>query len=308
MSAVAPPTITSLPPAPQRLVDAPEVYIPKADAWADAVHASVPEFNAVAVTTYQNALAAEDGAELAEGHAATAGIAAATALSATTKAATSDSPLEMVDGTQPVSLNETGRTYQDGDVLVATRRGDPNTRLIGEVDNWDGQDFDFIIGEDGVIDPLGTADTYDDWDFLPSSFYDMGATKAQMLAMTRSDVAATPLAMKEMLEPFALTDGATVTPSGLNGLDFTWPIGGNRTLAPITNTYKGASGTIEITQDGVGSRILAVGGTNVWRRRGGLGTLSTGAGKIDELEYKVRAVDGSGTATRITYDIIKDPT
>ena len=128
------------------------------------------------------------------------------------------------------------------------------------------------------------------------------ASAPMILAASSLTAAFTPGGWKAALTPYALTDGPTVTPDGLNGLDFTWTIGGNRTLAAITNTYPGAAGSIEITQDATGNRILAV--ASAWKRST-LGVLSTPAGSVDELEYKVRAVDGSGVATRISYDILR---
>jgi hypothetical protein len=85
----------------------------------------------------------------------------------------------------------------------------------------------------------------------------------------------------------ALTDGATVTPDFSAGLNFTWTIGGNRTLANPTNAKEGQQGTIQVTQDGTGSRLISSYGAN-YRFAGGTDiVLSTTASAIDLLFYQV---------------------
>lgn len=163
----------------------------------------------------------------------------------------------------------------------------------------------FTATAGAVPSPLGNANKFLFSDGTNVLWQTVGATTAQILAATSLTAAITPGGNKAALVPYALTDGATVTPNGLLGLDFTWPIGGNRTLGAITNTYPGARGTITCTQDATGNRILAV--HSSWKRRGGLGVLSTTALAVDEIPYEVKAVDGSGTATRTLYDVIRDP-
>lgn len=107
------------------------------------------------------------------------------------------------------------------------------------------------------------------------------------------------------LAPVALTDSATVTPDFGAGLDFTLTKSQNGSLANPTNAKVGQRGTITVTQDGTGGRTMSYG--SAWKRRGGAPALSTGAGKIDELVYEVKAQSG-GVATRIVYDLLKDAT
>jgi Protein of unknown function (DUF2793) len=86
----------------------------------------------------------------------------------------------------------------------------------------------------------------------------------------------------------ALTDGATVTPDFAAGINFTWTIGGNRTLANPSNIVPGQNGCIEITQDGTGTRTIAYGSD--YRFAGGTDiVLSTAAGALDLLFYYVTA-------------------
>jgi hypothetical protein len=85
----------------------------------------------------------------------------------------------------------------------------------------------------------------------------------------------------------ALTDGATVTPDLAAGFNFTWAIGGNRTLANPTNAKEGQMGCIRVTQDGTGSRLISSYGAN-YRFAGGTDiVLSTAAGAVDLLFYQV---------------------
>lgn len=97
--------------------------------------------------------------------------------------------------------------------------------------------------------------------------------------------------------PQALTDGATVTPDFGAGFNFEWTIGGNRTLANPTNAKPGQSGTIRVTQDATGSRVISYG--NNWRFPSGSatgGVLSTAANAIDIIAYTV-GTDGLIYAT-----------
>jgi hypothetical protein len=85
----------------------------------------------------------------------------------------------------------------------------------------------------------------------------------------------------------ALTDGATVTPDFAAGLNFTWTIAGNRTLANPSSAKEGQTGVIQVTQDGTGSRTISAYG-NQYRFAGGTDiVLSTAAGAIDLLFYVV---------------------
>lgn len=83
-----------------------------------------------------------------------------------------------------------------------------------------------------------------------------------------------------------LTDGATITPDFSLGNDFELTLGGNRTLANPSNLVAGQSGSIKVNQDGTGSRTLGYGSYYKFSAATAP-TLSTGAGRIDILHYKV---------------------
>jgi hypothetical protein len=87
----------------------------------------------------------------------------------------------------------------------------------------------------------------------------------------------------------ALTDGATITPDFAVANNFSVTLGGNRTLANPSNLTAGQSGSIFLTQDGTGSRVLSWG--SYWDFAGGgtAPTLSTAASAVDRVDYIVRS-------------------
>lgn len=98
--------------------------------------------------------------------------------------------------------------------------------------------------------------------------------------------------------PATLTDGATVTPDFSAGTNFTWTMGGSRTLANPTNIVAGQSGVIVIKQDGTGSRVLSYG--SYWDADGGTDyVLSTAANSVDILVWYAES------STHILYKVHK---
>lgn len=251
MSITPTPTIDVLPAAPLRS-DSDPAFVAKSEVWVAAQPTFRAQLVAVAAAVEANGMAAETAGVLAEA-------AAVTALGATNLVATSNTPMTMVAGTKAVTWNGVSANiaFANGEIVVAQRLGDPNTKLVGEVQARAGLNFDFVVGLNGVINPSGGG-PYSDWSFVSARFYASGASKAQVLAAISADVPMTPLSSREALEPYALSDTPTIGGfSGLNGLDFTLTIGGSRTLPALTNTYPGARGKIKITQDGTGGRALA---------------------------------------------------
>ena len=111
------------------------------------------------------------------------------------------------------------------------------------------------------------------------------ATAAQVRANT-ADKALSTDETWSAADYVALTDAATVAVDLGAGINFSLTIGGNRTLGAPSNTKNGQAGEIIITQDGTGSRTLAYHAN--WKFAGGTDpTLSTAAGAIDVLSYKV---------------------
>lgn len=100
-------------------------------------------------------------------------------------------------------------------------------------------------------------------------------------------------------EVTALADGATITPDFNDSNFFSVTLTGNRVLDNPTNLVAGQSGCIFVMQDATGSRTLAYG--SYWDFEGGTApSLSTGANKVDRVDYVVR------TATSIHASLSKD--
>lgn len=85
------------------------------------------------------------------------------------------------------------------------------------------------------------------------------------------------------------TDGATVTFDLSAGNVHTVTLGGNRTLA-ISNETAGQFFSIELTQDGTGSRTVTWFSTINWAG-GSAPTLTTTAGKKDTFVFRCTAAD-----------------
>lgn len=118
-----------------------------------------------------------------------------------------------------------------------------------------------------------------------SAWADFAATNAQIWAGSVAERFLTPAGLYSASAPVALTSGATITPDGDNGFNFTLTIAHNATLANPSNFDVGRSGLIVITQDGTGSRTLAYGSN--WKFPGGAPVLSTAVGAVDVLAYYV---------------------
>lgn len=111
------------------------------------------------------------------------------------------------------------------------------------------------------------------------------AAGTDLLAGSDDAKAVTSKAVKDSVAFGTITDGATVTLDLAVNVNYTWTIGGNRTLANPSNMVVGMRGTIRITQDGTGNRTLSFG--SKWKKPGGSIALSTAAGAIDRLDFQV---------------------
>jgi hypothetical protein len=99
--------------------------------------------------------------------------------------------------------------------------------------------------------------------------------------------------------PSVLTDAATVTPNFRTANNFSWTIGGNRTLANPSNQNVGQGGIIVITQDVTGGRTLVFGSN--WKfENGTVPSLTTTPLAVDVLVYYVES------SSRITARLITD--
>lgn len=150
----------------------------------------------------------------------------------------------------------------------------------------------YITAREGTLAYLQDEDKF--YLFDGSAWGAVQASASQVWTGTATNRNITPKSLLDAAAPVALTSGTTITPDFNAGFNFSLTLAHNATLANPTNQKPGQSGTIEITQDGTGSRTLAY-GTN-WKFPGGAPVLSTAAGAIDLLAYVVQA-SGRITAT-----------
>jgi len=91
----------------------------------------------------------------------------------------------------------------------------------------------------------------------------------------------------------ALTFASTMTPNFADSNNYSVTLTGAARIANPTNQVAGQSGSIFVTQDGTGGRVLSwgnSGGTSAWYWPGGTApTLSTGANVKDRIDYIVAA-------------------
>ena len=90
--------------------------------------------------------------------------------------------------------------------------------------------------------------------------------------------------LNKSVEPFALTDGSTITIDAAKSTQFAVTLGGNRTIAAPSNPANGRVMLLWLTQDATGNRTLTWNAT--FRFPAGTApTLSTGAGKTDYVAF-----------------------
>ena len=87
----------------------------------------------------------------------------------------------------------------------------------------------------------------------------------------------------------SLSDGSTITVNFTSGIHHSVTLGGNRTLSHSnTANAVGQSGSIFITQDGTGSRLLSF--NSAYKFVGGaIPTLSTSANAVDRIDYVIKS-------------------
>lgn len=144
-------------------------------------------------------------------------------------------------------------------------------------------------------DPLTNAADWERWGYTAT---EMSAAIPSLANYARKDTAQAFTAGQRGAV-VVLVDAATVTPDFNLGNNFSFTIGGNRTLANPINMVAGQSGIIVISQDATGSRTLAFAGC--WKFAGGSApSLTTTASAVDVLAYYVES------ATRITARLHND--
>lgn len=121
---------------------------------------------------------------------------------------------------------------------------------------------------------------------LPS-LGDRGSAPADIWLGKTEAAIVTPKGLFDAAAPVTVAYAATITLDLTTGLNFEiGALTGNMTLAnPTLGLTPGRSGSIGLTQDGTGSRILTVG--SFWKCAGGTPVLSTAASSVDTLFYVV---------------------
>jgi hypothetical protein len=94
-----------------------------------------------------------------------------------------------------------------------------------------------------------------------------------------------------VLTPVTLTDATSIAVNAALGNSFKVTLGGNRTLASPSNPADGQVITVEVIQDGTGSRTLAYGGAYTFPASIGTPVLSTTAGSRDFLAFQYNTDD-----------------
>lgn len=294
MPPVIPPTIDTLPPAPDRGDDS-SIFVPEAAAFAGALDPFGQQIAAAATATYQNALAALEAATDLEG-------AADAVASASNLFARSTSTLTMAPGSKTIHFQAPATGFAASDQIVALLRSDPTIRMFMTVDTFDGSDdMTATVVSGGIV---GSGGPYSNWLIMHAAFLTPGASAADILAEVTEGAAETPKAVADARTWKVLTDAATVTPNGLNGRNFTWTPAGSRLLAPIANCKVNQIYRIWFTK--------ASGGVLAWascyQRVGGLPVLPATNGQYGHLEIRILAVDGSGTCTAAVCTYVSNPT
>lgn len=209
-------------------------------------------------------------------------------------------------GTKAITLTAAKTGFLVNERVAIVSRADPTIRMFGTIaasPTPTTTAFSVTVVSSGVFG----SGTYSDWIVMSAAFLAQGATAAELLAQATDGAAVTPKVIKDAKGWVVLPDAATVTPNGLSGRNFTWTIGGNRTLGAITNCAPNDVFRIAVTQDGTGGRVLAW-ATGVYFRGGGLPVLPTSAGAKAFLKLEVVSVDGSGTATYVLASFVGAPT
>lgn len=108
------------------------------------------------------------------------------------------------------------------------------------------------------------------------------ASSADVQAGTSSTKAVTPASLSGSAAPQTLTDGATINWNMANGYNAKVTLGGNRTLATPTNPQLGITYSLNVIQDGTGSRTMTWPAAFDWGTTGAP-TLTTTASKRDRI-------------------------
>lgn len=259
MAVTPTPSITPLPPFPQRQSDTAAVFVTKADNHVAALPTFADEVKAVGEAAEANAGAAENAAAAAEAEALALRTATAALVLGNAYAATSNSPQTLTTGAKSFTLNETARAFQVGDKLVAFSRGNPGVRLKLTVDSYSGTTLGATVPSGGVF---GSGGPYSDWAILPSEILALPPAGVDNTRAGLDGYAVTPKDLDDADATSALTDASTVawnmaTQGPCARLTMTSAVGGTRQLGAPTNGKDNKVGVVYFKQPATGGPCSA---------------------------------------------------
>ncbi len=212
MPATPPPSFTAWPPTPQRLVDAPDAYITKADPWADHLPVASAEMAAAAANVYANALQVQDVADDAEASALSAAAAAAAALGVTTRVGSSTTSNSVGSGPKTFAITESGRTlHQCTAVLIGAKADlDSVMYLVIDAGASSAGSITGTVATDGYRIGPGGSGPYSAWQIIDAFYAQQGADGADVREAASGFLSVPPKALLDAAATLALTDATTV--------------------------------------------------------------------------------------------------
>lgn len=215
-------------------------------------------------------------------------------------------PLRRTNDYQDVSEIEAEVLNKDFDRIIQMlqQMGGDNLRLIKlpigtatdqTIEATPGDRANMLVGFDssGNVTVLAPADLdLTTVSLFMRSFLEVEDAAGARLVLGLSSVPSTGLAntwtKAQRGQIVTLTDTATIPINFDDGNNYQVTLAGSRALGNPTNQVGGQGGSIFITQDATGSRLLTYGSN--WKFPGGVApVLSTAANAVDRLDYIVRS-------------------
>lgn len=276
---VVPVEADALPDAPNRGDPAP-VFSADAAAFTGAMGLFGLQMNALAVATYQNALAT---IEAATDLAAAADLAG----TATDMFGRSTSTLAVGAGTKTIHLMEPAVGFAVNDQVAIVLRADPTIRMLGQIATFDGSDdMTVTVVSSGVFG----SGTFANWVVMSATFLTAGATDEEMWAGETDAAAVSPRSLRLAAAFQTLTEAEIVAGWSAAAKGFNWKVTltANRVVGAPTDLQDGVTYTFQPIQGGAGSKTLSW--NAIWDFGApGAPVLSTAVGKEDKIVAQYNA-------------------
>lgn len=278
----APTPIAALPTPVPTTAD-PTNFDTRADALLAAMPDMVDEMNAVADTTYDNAVEAAASASEVAGQAAVAADAAGMVGRSTTT-------LTVGAGTKAITLTSAKASLMTaGRQVVISLLSDPSIRMIGVIAASPAPTTttaSVTVTSGGVFG----SGSYSDWQVMDANFFAPAATASEVWAGTTDAAPMTPKGLMDSLAPQTVAYASTLALDMNAG----WyqrcdAVSASFTLGVFTNAKAGQPFVLDLTNS-AGSIVLAV--NAVWDRADGLlGVLNAANGARNKIVGIIDAVD-----------------